>query len=66
MRWPSANAIRATRADVEQLATRDGLTQPPNRLLLMDRLDQVVIGAARDGGQIALLLDRSRSLQDHQ
>ncbi|HEY9199495.1 MAG TPA: EAL domain-containing protein [Gammaproteobacteria bacterium] len=59
--------LRTAQADVEQLATHDALTQLPNRVLLMDRLDQAVIAAQRERNPVALLvidLDRFKTIND--
>lgn len=59
--------LRNAQADVEHLATRDTLTQLPNRLLLMDRLGQAVLAARRERYAVALLLidlDRFKTIND--
>lgn len=59
--------LSAAQADVEDLATRDTLTRLPNRLLLMDRLDQAILSAHRDNYSLALLvidLDRFKTIND--
>ncbi|MEP7155053.1 MAG: EAL domain-containing protein [Betaproteobacteria bacterium] len=52
---------------IEELATRDALTQLPNRRLLSDRLSQGILAAQRNGGLIAVLfidLDRFKTIND--
>jgi diguanylate cyclase (GGDEF)-like protein/PAS domain S-box-containing protein len=52
---------------IEELATRDALTQLPNRRLLADRLSQGILAAQRSGGLIAVLfvdLDRFKTIND--
>lgn len=52
---------------IEELATRDALTQLPNRRLLSDRLSQGILAAQRSGGLIAVLfidLDRFKTIND--
>ena len=52
---------------IEELATRDALTQLPNRRLLNDRLSQGILAAQRSGGLIAALfvdLDRFKTIND--
>ena len=52
---------------IEELATRDTLTQLPNRRLLNDRLSQGILSAQRSGGLIAALfvdLDRFKTIND--
>ena len=52
---------------IEELATRDALTQLPNRRLLTDRLSQGILAAQRSGGLIAVLfidLDRFKTIND--
>ncbi|MCY7388195.1 MAG: EAL domain-containing protein, partial [Burkholderiales bacterium] len=52
---------------IEELATRDALTQLPNRRLLTDRLSQGIMAAQRSGGLIAALfidLDRFKTIND--
>lgn len=61
------NDLSAAQADVEHLATRDTLTQLPNRLLLMDRLGQALLTAQREQYEVALLiidLDRFKTIND--
>jgi len=58
---------RATQARIEFLATRDPLTELPNRLLLRDRLTHSMASAARNATQLALLfidLDRFKTIND--
>jgi diguanylate cyclase (GGDEF)-like protein/PAS domain S-box-containing protein len=52
---------------IEELATRDALTQLPNRRLLTDRLSQGILAAQRSGGLVAALfidLDRFKTIND--
>ena len=52
---------------IEELATRDALTQLPNRRLLTDRLSQGILAAQRSAGLIAVLfidLDRFKTIND--
>lgn len=59
--------LSAAQADVQHLATRDTLTQLPNRLLLMDRLGQAILTAQREHHALALLvidLDRFKTIND--
>jgi len=52
---------------IEELATRDVLTQLPNRRLLMDRLTQGVLAAQRDSELLGVLfidLDRFKTIND--
>ncbi len=49
------------------LAEHDGLTSLPNRSLLLDRLEQAIAHAGRNGDQLALLcldLDRFKNIND--
>jgi diguanylate cyclase (GGDEF)-like protein/PAS domain S-box-containing protein len=52
---------------IEHLATRDALTDLPNRALLNDRLQQVLATAHRDGKSLAVMfidLDRFKNIND--
>jgi diguanylate cyclase (GGDEF)-like protein/PAS domain S-box-containing protein len=52
---------------IEHLATRDALTDLPNRTLLNDRLQQVLATAHRDGKSLAVMfidLDRFKNIND--
>jgi len=52
---------------IEYLATRDALTDLPNRALLSDRLHQVLATAHRDGNSLAVMfidLDRFKHIND--
>lgn len=54
-------------AHVHRLAFYDSLTGLPNRLLLLDRMQQALLGSARNGKVIAVLmidLDRFKTLND--
>ena len=58
---------RAAQERIEFLATRDPLTELPNRLLLHDRITHGMASAARSGTQLALLfidLDRFKTIND--
>ena len=58
---------RAAQERIEFLATRDPLTELPNRLLLRDRITHAMAGAARSGTQLALLfidLDQFKTIND--
>jgi diguanylate cyclase (GGDEF)-like protein len=58
---------KAAEDEIEHLAFYDSLTQLPNRRLLQDRLNQVLISSARSGRQGALLfidLDNFKDLND--
>lgn len=52
---------------IEELATRDSLTQLPNRRLLMDRLSQGILAAQRNRTLLGVLfvdLDRFKTIND--
>jgi diguanylate cyclase (GGDEF)-like protein/PAS domain S-box-containing protein len=52
---------------IEELATRDSLTQLPNRRLLMDRLSQGILAAQRNNTMLGVLfidLDRFKTIND--
>jgi diguanylate cyclase (GGDEF)-like protein/PAS domain S-box-containing protein len=52
---------------IEELATRDALTQLPNRRLLADRLSQAILSAQRNENLVAVLfidLDRFKTIND--
>ncbi|WP_243012644.1 putative bifunctional diguanylate cyclase/phosphodiesterase [Cryobacterium zhongshanensis] len=60
-------AVRAAEARVEHLAYHDPLTDLPNRLLLLDRLDQALLFAARTHRGVGVLfidLDRFKVVND--
>ncbi|TFB46762.1 putative bifunctional diguanylate cyclase/phosphodiesterase [Cryobacterium tagatosivorans] len=60
-------ARRLAEARVEHLAFHDPLTNLPNRLLLLDRLSQALLQAARHGRGVAVLfidLDRFKVVND--
>ena len=69
MTGTSANITKRKQAEerAEFLATRDALTGLPNRLLLNDRLEQGIAGAARSAAQLAFMfidLDRFKTIND--
>ena len=58
---------KAAEERAEWLATRDGLTGLPNRVLLHDRLEQAIVTAARQGTGFAFMfidLDRFKHVND--
>jgi diguanylate cyclase (GGDEF)-like protein/PAS domain S-box-containing protein len=58
---------KRTEREIQMLAFYDVLTGLPNRTLLRDRLEQLLVVAHRDGGQFALLfmdLDRFKYVND--
>ena len=60
-------AIKRSEARISYLATRDPLTELPNRLLFNDRLEQGIINARRNGEKLAVLfidLDRFKNIND--
>ena len=59
--------IKRSEARISYLATRDPLTELPNRLLFNDRLEQGVISARRAGVSVGVLfidLDRFKNIND--
>jgi diguanylate cyclase (GGDEF)-like protein/PAS domain S-box-containing protein len=59
--------VRKSEARISYLATRDPLTELPNRLLFNDRLEQGIINARRKGDSLAVLfidLDRFKNIND--
>jgi len=59
--------IKESEARISYLATRDPLTELPNRLLFNDRLEQGIINARRKGDSLAVLfidLDRFKNIND--
>lgn len=69
MTGTSTNITKRKMAEerAEYLATRDPLTNLPNRVLLHDRLEQAVVNAARHQGQFAFMfidLDRFKTIND--
>ena len=58
---------KAAEARISHLATRDPLTELPNRMLFNDRLEQGILAARRTGQSLALLfidLDRFKNIND--
>jgi diguanylate cyclase (GGDEF)-like protein/PAS domain S-box-containing protein len=59
--------LKRSEARISYLATRDPLTELPNRLLFNDRLEQGVIAARRAGDALGVLfidLDRFKNIND--
>ncbi|HWH49611.1 MAG TPA: EAL domain-containing protein, partial [Burkholderiales bacterium] len=60
-------AIKESEARISYLATRDPLTELPNRMLFNDRLEQGIINSRRKGDALAVLfidLDRFKNIND--
>ncbi|TFD53943.1 sensor domain-containing diguanylate cyclase [Cryobacterium frigoriphilum] len=60
-------ALRQIEARIEHLAFHDALTGLPNRILLLDRLDQALLNAGRHGRGVGVLfldLDRFKIIND--
>jgi diguanylate cyclase (GGDEF)-like protein/PAS domain S-box-containing protein len=60
-------ALKRSEAKISYLATRDSLTELPNRLLFSDRLEQGLISARRAGDSLGVLfidLDRFKNIND--
>jgi diguanylate cyclase (GGDEF)-like protein/PAS domain S-box-containing protein len=60
-------ALKKSEARISHLATRDPLTELPNRLLFNDRLEQGIIAARRKGDKLGVLfidLDRFKNIND--
>ena len=58
---------KAQLAALEHQALHDVLTDLPNRVLLLDRLEQAILGSARQGTSLALMvmdLDRFKEVND--
>jgi diguanylate cyclase (GGDEF)-like protein/PAS domain S-box-containing protein len=58
---------KSAEARISYLATRDPLTELPNRLLFNDRLEQGIVAARRSGQSLALMfidLDRFKNIND--
>lgn len=58
---------KAAEAEVKYLAYHDALTRLPNRLLFIDRLENALAGARRNGERVAVLfldLDRFKNVND--
>jgi diguanylate cyclase (GGDEF)-like protein/PAS domain S-box-containing protein len=49
------NELKRTELDLQHLATHDGLTDLPNRFLMIDRLSQILAHAKRTGTTFAVL-----------
>ncbi|MBK7659484.1 MAG: EAL domain-containing protein [Betaproteobacteria bacterium] len=69
MTGTSTNVTKRKEAEerAEYLATRDALTGLPNRVLLHDRLEQAIAGAARGRSSFAFMfidLDRFKTIND--
>ena len=61
------NEMRQTEVALQHLATHDGLTDLPNRFLLVDRLDQLLSRAHRSSAAFAVLfmdIDRFKDVND--
>lgn len=59
--------LKRSEARISYLATRDSLTELPNRLLFNDRLEQGLISARRSGDALGVLfidLDRFKNIND--
>jgi diguanylate cyclase (GGDEF)-like protein/PAS domain S-box-containing protein len=58
---------KSAEAHIQRLATRDPLTELPNRILFNDRLEQGIVTARRSGQSLAVLfidLDRFKYIND--
>jgi diguanylate cyclase (GGDEF)-like protein/PAS domain S-box-containing protein len=58
---------KTAEARISYLATRDPLTELPNRVLFNDRLEQSIVAARRSGQSLALMfidLDRFKNIND--
>jgi diguanylate cyclase (GGDEF)-like protein/PAS domain S-box-containing protein len=58
---------KSAEARISYLATRDPLTELPNRVLFNDRLEQGIVAARRTGASLALMfidLDRFKNIND--
>jgi len=58
---------KSAEARISYLATRDPLTELPNRVLFNDRLEQGIVAARRSGQSLALMfidLDRFKNIND--
>ena len=61
------SAIKQSEARISYLATRDPLTELPNRLLFNDRLEQGIIASRRKADKLGVLfldLDRFKNIND--
>ena len=57
---------RQTEARLSYLAYYDVLTNLPNRVLLLERLQQAMVDAERVNRLVAIMFPRPRPLQGHQ
>lgn len=62
-----AEQVQASKVQLDHLAHHDGLTDLPNRILLLDRLGQAIELAHRQGRQLAVMfmdVDRFKNIND--
>ena len=62
-----AERLKQANAELRHQATHDGLTQLPNRMLFLDRLEREIAHGDRDGRMFAVLvvdLDRFKAIND--
>ena len=65
--YGASKRLRRHAQDNRHQATHDSLTQLPNRLLFLDRLDQAILAAGRTGRGVAVVLidlDRFKEVND--
>ena len=65
--YGASKRLRRHAQDSQHQATHDLLTQLPNRLLFLDRLDQAILAAGRTGRGVAVVLvnlDRFKEVND--